>query len=92
MSIPLTGGEPTILGTAGPDGFGSDAQFNDMVPSVSVVYWADDTESWGWTAKDGMSCAIMGQHNGFFGGAVAVSESYLYARGDAELYRVERVD
>jgi hypothetical protein len=91
-AIPLTGGEPTVLGTAGPDGFGQDAGFTDLAPSGSFVYWADDNESWGWTAADGMSCAILGQHKGFFGGAVAVSTTYVYARGDAELYRVPGIE
>jgi len=91
-SVPLTGGEPAALGVPGPDGFGRFAGFVDLAPSGDVVYWADDNESWGFTAKDGMSCAILGTHKGFAEGAVAVSTSYVYARGDADLYRLPRVD
>lgn len=90
--VPLSGGEPRTFGWAGPDGLFTDsAAFVRLMPAGDIIYWADDGESYGWHAVDGSRCGILGAHNGRFDGDAALGDSYLFARGEETIYRVERV-
>jgi hypothetical protein len=90
--VPAGGGEPRAFGAAGPDPLGNTAGFSRLIPSGGLVYWADDGESYGWTAVDGSRCGILGTHDGIFAGDGALADSYFYASGEATIYRVPRVD
>jgi hypothetical protein len=91
--VPVGGGEARAFGVAGPDAlFDDTAAFSRLFPSNGVIYWADDGESYGWTAVDGSRCGILGSHDGFFEGGGALADSYFYASGEATIYRAPRVD
>jgi hypothetical protein len=90
--VPVAGGTPRAFGRAGPDSlFFDTAAFSRLLPAGDRIYWADDGSSYGWTALDGMSCGILGTHDGFFEGGATLSESYLFASGEATVYRVNRL-
>lgn len=90
-AVPVTGAEPLSIGLAGPGLFDT-AGFYWLHPAGNVIYWADDAESYGWTAVDGMSCGILGTHDGFERGGGALADNYFYASGQATIYRVDRPD
>jgi hypothetical protein len=61
-SLPATGGEPVELGRGGGDSlFSGTSRFAQFLPGRNVVYWVDDSSSYGWTALDGTSCGILGE-------------------------------
>jgi hypothetical protein len=84
------GGTPRSFGRAGPGSLFSSAAFARLLPAGDRIYWADDGSSYGWTALDGMSCGILGTHDAFFEGGAALAENYLFASGEATVYRVNR--
>lgn len=89
--VPAAGGTPRSFGRAGPDSlFFDTAAFSRLLPAGDRIYWADDGSSYGWTALDGMSCGILGTHDAFFEGGATLAENYLFASGDATVYRVDR--
>ncbi len=89
--VPVAGGEPLTIGVAGADSlFYDTAAFARLLPAGGVIYWADDGESYGWTAVDGTRCGILGTHDAFFAGGAALATSYLFASGEASIYRVAR--
>ena len=91
--VPVGGGNPRSFGLAGPDRIFSDtAEFTSLLPAGDIIYWADDGESYGWAAVDGSRCGILGTFNAMFEGSAALADSYLYARGEKTIYRVERVE
>jgi hypothetical protein len=89
--VPVAGGEARSFGVAGPDSlFNNTASFAQLIPTADRIFWADDGSSYGWTALDGSKCGILGSHDGFFEGGAALSDSYLFASGEATIYRVPR--
>jgi hypothetical protein len=91
--VPIAGGTVRPIGRAGPGPFVSrTAAFSSLLPAGDRIYWADDDGAYGWTALDGMSCGILGNHDGIFDGDAALAESYLFASGEATIYRVDRVE
>ncbi|MES1183598.1 MAG: hypothetical protein ABUL60_07265 [Myxococcales bacterium] len=90
--VPAAGGTARSFGRAGPDSlFFDTAAFSRLLPAGDRIYWADDGSSYGWTALDGMSCGILGTHDGFFEGGATLADNYLFASGEATVYRVDRV-
>jgi hypothetical protein len=91
--VPVAGGTARSIGRAGPDSlFNNTAAFSSILSAGDRVYWADDGASYGWTALDGMSCGVLGTHDGIFEGGAALAESYLFASGEATIYRIDRVE
>jgi len=91
--VAVGGGSPRTFGLAGPDAlFDDTAEFANILPAGDIIYWADDGESYGWSALDGSRCGILGTHNGIFEGGAALTNSYLYAHGEETIYRVDRVE
>ena len=91
--VPVGGGEPRAFGVAGPDAlFDNTAAFSGLFPGGGIIYWADDGESYGWTAVDGSRCGILGTHDAIFAGGGALADSYFYASGEATIYRAPRAD
>jgi hypothetical protein len=89
--VPAAGGTPRAFGRAGPGSLFSSATFARLLPAGDRIYWADDGSSYGWTALDGMSCGILGTHDAFFSGGATLADNYLFASGEATVYRVNRV-
>jgi len=91
--VPAAGGEPRSIGVSGPDLlFDNTASFAKIFPAGDIVHWVDDGETYGWTALDGTRCGILGTHDAFFSGGGTLAETYLYASGDATIYRAERAE
>jgi hypothetical protein len=89
--VPVSGGTARTIAVAGPDSlFYDTAAFASILPAGDVIYWADDGSTYGWTAVDGSRCGILGTHNGFFQSGGAVADGYIYASGEATIYRIER--